>query len=47
VTSSQTTGLTPHASAKRRAVSRLGVMPMIEARGRSRAMRSADEPELV
>ena len=47
ITSWQSTGLTPQTSASRRAVVRLGVMPMIGARGRSRAMRSADEPELV
>ena len=42
ITSWQSTALTPHTSARRRAVARRGVMPMIGARGRSRAMRSAE-----
>lgn len=47
ITSWQSTGLTPQTSASRRALARRGVMPTIGARGRSRAMRSADAPELV
>ena len=46
-TSWHNTALTPQTSDRQRAVARLGVMPMIGARGRSRAMRKADEPELV
>ena len=47
MTSWHSTGLTPHTSVSRRAVVRCGVMPRIGARGRSRAMRRAEAPELV
>ena len=46
-TSWHSTGFTPQTNASRLAVPRKGVMPTMGARGRSRAMRRADEPELV